>query len=125
VRLGELSVARTGLGSSNEHARRAARGLLEKLGNPADAPAFAVYLYGRQIERERGIAKALPFYRTAIDRDPELADAALRLGMALAGPTQTREEGIAFLRQYLRLAANASGAAEAHRELARLGRLGR
>ena len=122
LRSGTLAVARVGLSADDARARRHARRLVEKSEQDRDAPAYAVYLLARVTDREHGAAKALPLYRDAFERDPGLADAALRAGLAMTADSRTQEDGITLLHQYLRRVKTGDGADRAHKELARLGR---
>jgi hypothetical protein len=118
-----LELARVGLASPDRRAERLGRSLLDRVASGEGAPAYAVYWRARQVERERGMTHALPLYREALDRDPALADAALRTGMFLASAPRTREDGVSSLKTYLRLAPSGGGSERARHELARLGHL--
>jgi hypothetical protein len=117
-----LAVGRAGLRSPEASGHAAARALLARLAGAHNAPAYAVYLSAREVEKERGIDKALPLYREAIERDPALADALLRVGRRWLADPRTRDDGVATLRRYLRLADAGDGATWARNQLARLGR---
>jgi hypothetical protein len=111
-----------GIFSDDSRTRRHARRLVEKSEHDRGAAAYAVYLLARATDREQGLHKALPLYRDAFERDPALADAALRAGLAMTSDSRTLEDGITYLHQYLRLVKTGDGADRAHKELARLGR---
>jgi tetratricopeptide (TPR) repeat protein len=116
-----VAMARATAERDAKQARRAEALYRQAISLPG-APAFALYHAARYHEGRRDLKTALAEYRSAIDRDPQLTEALLRLGLLLAADAKSRDEAAAHLRAYLKLLPDGEHTERARSELKRLGR---
>jgi tetratricopeptide (TPR) repeat protein len=70
---------------------------------PQNAPATPFLELGKLHRGKGDIPRAIWCYRQAVERDPQLAEAQLELGLALRSKPQWRKEAKKVLRRYLQL----------------------
>jgi tetratricopeptide (TPR) repeat protein len=79
---------------------------------PQNAPAAPFFELGRLHKQKNDPARAVWCFRQALERDPQLADAYLEMGLVMRAKPQWRKEAKKALRHYLQLRPQAKDAAK-------------